>query len=152
MVWSAMGKLRLLIQMAAAALCLLLILSYNGFCFTQARFLSEQALYRAAVSQVLTDRQVHLPGQGGFLAPEHPVPYASVDEFLRINPGCCSRLVGYLPVGSLDACIGRLLGAYRAYVEVRFFVRYLGDDGVVHSAPEVRHVFVSNCGEAYLDP
>jgi hypothetical protein len=53
-------------------------LNHTGFCYRQARFLSDAELIRIAVED-------QLPSRG----PEATIRYRSVDELMRANPNCC---------------------------------------------------------------
>jgi hypothetical protein len=67
---------------------LLLVLTWNGFCLLDLRFLSDREFIDAAVRDVLTSTAIIETPTGGFaqFVPEEPrVPYGSLAEFHHLN-------------------------------------------------------------------
>ncbi|WP_132260554.1 hypothetical protein [Paucimonas lemoignei] len=137
-------------------------LSYNGYCFGQKRYLSNEEKILIVVREILA----RYPKQGNVayrltiedgqrkwkperLGPENPIPYRDEKEFFSINPGCCEVVKvardteGLINLPFLD----RLFGFKSDFVVVRYFLRYRDVDGteqkkLIQTAP-----VISSCGK-----
>jgi hypothetical protein len=132
-------------------------LNYSGYCFEQHRYLADEEIVRAAVERVMgvyppvVDVVEMVDGQAGILgrlAPMNAVPYASADEFLRINEGCC-ELRHRDPEGYRPSLYERLTGRSRTLVRLEFAVRYVDRYGNPLSVTDEAFFAISNCGRPW---
>ena len=119
-------------------------LSYSGYCFEQKRFLTDDEKIRAVVREIL----VRYPKSGDVVHelkivdgkrvwtkrkkwPESPVPYESIDHFLRLNPDCCSvsDLATYGTGLVKISVMQRVLGRASDFVRINYYLRYLDEKG-----------------------
>ncbi len=148
-------------------------LNYSGFCFEQRRYLSDEERIRDAVDGALEHysdiRFVHAelpqPGypilknidsgsrrgdeKGMVLKAEQLIYYRNSDEFLSVNPGCCSvtreGLYGeFIYAGLFDKITGYSAG----YVNLKFRVRYRDAANTVQSAFSAHSWNYTNCGKS----
>jgi len=147
----------------AVILCVAGALSYSGFCFTEWRFLSDEEKIRSAVGYVLIySNPPQLKGYRPYakpdpvsgrltLVPERPIRYRDMDEFFAINENCCTITTrarkGYWP-----GFWSRLRGYFSCFVNVKYQVRFVVDDGRGMSLPHSTYVAISNCGRAWNAP
>jgi len=129
-----------------AAISIAATLSYNGFCLSRFRFLSDDEAIDAAIDEVLHPA-IHIieTPTGGYaqFEPKRQIGYRNRPTFRRINPDCCKivphdrQAVGY---GH------QLFGMAAKSVFIRYTVRYIGDDGRQLTQEAVAQRAVSNCG------
>ncbi len=118
------GMCRILIALAiifilAAGPLVLMTLNYNGYCFKEKRFISDQEKIRMVVERIVIKRGAPIPfwpkrydkgnvvknkngetvwvvSKDGNVKPSdepvEPIPYQSVDEFFARNPNCCTMV------------------------------------------------------------
>jgi hypothetical protein len=155
----------------------LTVLNYNGFCFKEGRFLSEQEKFRLVVEReiqygppfepVLQYRpgvSYWSPAEGdkishwrvkGHDGPVEPILYRGADEFFAQNPNCCemrpffsSSEGGFLP-SFWDRALGDCSGGV---VRVTGLVRFRDQAGKEHQIVHGRDVLLSNCGRELKVP
>ncbi len=139
-----------------AAAAAYLALNYNGFCWKDNDFLSQEEKKVSAVQYILD----HYPpvlgfrvnygnGERSFYArPKEFVRYQSVEEFFSLNPNCCLVVdKGYK--GFEPSLTSRLSGSISSLVKVDFDVHYLGDKERVLSRKHTMYLAISNCGHAW---
>lgn len=127
-------------------------LSYDGYCFSQGRQIPENEKVRTAIARILETyppaaTRVYL-GSNAWqpIPPSRPIHYASVDEFLAMNPECCriAPIEKYIEGGHLDL-LSRLTGEATNIVEIRYLVRYLDDSNRHQSFPAEILLRLNNC-------
>jgi hypothetical protein len=138
------------------AIAAYLTLSYNGFCWEDGGFLSQEEKKIYAMGYILE----HYPPVLGFHGnvgngersfykrPDKPIRYRSIEEFFRINPNCCSVVEkGYK--GFEPSVASKLTGSISSFVKVDFKVRYLDDKGKISSKQHTMYLAISNCGHVW---
>lgn len=153
------------------------VLNYNGYCFKEGRFLSDQEKYRLVVGEMVRNGAPFVPvkpippGRSfwsdqlgdkvshwiveGHDGPVEPIYYRSADEFFAINPDCC-EMRSYLSTGEggfvygfWDRAFGDCSGGV---VRVMGLVRYRDQSGAVHRFYHAYEVPLNNCGKALHFP
>jgi len=129
------------------------VLSYNGFCFKEKRFLSDRDYFASAVSEIIERNAQQLITQepGGTLFRSVPViKYAGAGDFHRKNPNCCKvvadDVANDVPPTSFDQ---RLFGYIAKFVVVTYVVNYLTAAGDQKSEKKTEYFAVTNCGHAW---
>jgi hypothetical protein len=140
-------------------------LNYSGFCFKELRYLTNEEQILRAITEVSVGRC-----EGGALINAEtrkvdlirkPMPYESVDAFLKKNPDCCmlipkNGIYGdeYTPPSFWD----RVFGYYNHVVTVKYVQKYFeipvaqnGEKGVgqVREKYIEGGVYSGNCGQSY---
>jgi len=154
------------------------VLNYNGYCFKEGRFLSDQEKYRLVVerkirygspfrpvkpippgrnfwSDVRGDKVSHwiVEGHDG---PVEPIHYRSADEFFALNPNCC-EMRGYIISGSegpfepsfWDRAFGDCSGGV---VRVTSIARFRDQAGIERELLATSEAMLSNCGMELSTP
>jgi hypothetical protein len=121
-------------------------LAYFGFCYSKGRFLSEREKIDAAIRDALYSYPPPLTSLRG--APKDSIPYASVEEFRRINPDCC-RLSNSARGAPDVSFLSRVQGTNSTYVLVDYLVRYRDEHGNVVSEHSSTFAAITNCGDAW---
>jgi hypothetical protein len=130
-----------------------LSLSYNGFCFRQQRFLSDDEYFDATIDQIIRGRTfVQTTSGPGFIRSVvlNVIPYTDKDEFRRRNPNCCKIVphnVG--DQGPFTSFRQRLFGYAANIVSVTYIVHYVGKNGDPESTMTTVQYAVTNCGRAW---
>jgi hypothetical protein len=148
-----LGAVILIIAVAA--------LSYSGFCCTQGRYLSDEEkiniavqYFLAAYPPVIEHEVVNPDGSRKQVTapPPQAVRYRDVDEFFRLNPGCCEVVKEVKTSGgetlSLDFW-NRLAGLSSSFVRVKYLVRYQDEQNTVRTHPVEAALAFSNCGHVW---
>jgi hypothetical protein len=119
-----------------------------GVCFSKFRFLTDLDYFKGAIAVVITDPVdgVTEETNGRSISKlVHSQKYASVDEFLKEFPDCCTFVPANAGDGGDDVTGLDLLFGYRT-VRVSYVKRYRGDDGTERSSRVMGQIAVSNCG------
>jgi hypothetical protein len=128
----------------------LLLLSHQGLCFQQGRFLSQEEFIAAAIQRAANSRRfirvTSVPGAVNF-EPMKVIPYSDEIEFRRHNPDCC-KIVPH-ESGPVPTFMERLSGAAAAVVAVTYQVNFLDESGRPQSEVVTSVYVVSNCGRAW---
>jgi len=124
---------------------------YAGYCFEEQKTLSDNEKIRAVVSNVLKKYPpavIRTPVDNGWRvsAPDKPIYYKDVDEFLALNPGCCELTETRGPEEGGPYFMERLTGTVSGYARIDYLVRYREND-VVKSVQSKNHLPISNCGK-----
>lgn len=128
-------------------------LSYNGYCFSQMRYLSDTEMKRAAISILLEKyppsvvRRPLRDGVETMSAPSNPIRYRDVDEFLLLNPNCCqlNPTEKYIEGGGLTL-LERITGTATNVLEAEYAVRFSDGSGITRSLNTKTYVHINSCG------
>jgi hypothetical protein len=135
--------------------------SYNGYCFEESRYLDEQEFYRRAVSEVFEARfppdyisQAFFPEKQApsYQKPKNAIPYNSLEEFLQMNPNCCTftETIGERGTdiaGWKNTNFEKLTGTRMKFLKATFQVPYLDEDGTKRSVTYQSWYPISSCGK-----
>jgi hypothetical protein len=122
-------------------------LNYGGFCFGQARFISDNEKILIGVTDLNNTDPVAIK-VGNDVKYFKAVRYKDAAEFIQNNPDCCrvtferNYLDGPAPRSSWD----RIFGSYGGDVLVDYKVRYIDEKGTERSTPRLGLVAMTNCG------
>ena len=139
------------LQVALGAMLLAVVwwpgMNYFGFCHGSGRFLTEREKIDAAIEDAISPYPPPLASLGNY-PPKDPIPYASIEEFRRLNPNCCtlSNSARKAPEVSF---FSRVKGTNSTYVLVNFLVRFRDEDGNEVSEPASTFSAITNCGYAW---
>ena len=140
------------IALLFAACCGSLVLSYNGYCFSQRRFLSEQEYVDAAIRETIRYhgfvQRISEPGQLR-LVPRRIVPYRSLQEFRTGNPDCCKLLPPDTRTLPSPSFCERLFGYAATIAVLTYAVRYFDDNGDIQNDVDTHFYAVTNCGRVW---
>jgi hypothetical protein len=135
------------------ALSLTYFLHRSSYCFSGARFVSDQEMIYAAITDEiwgigLPKTYVDLPDPG-----ERELPFSGVSNFEELNPGCCKILTGDEERSALHlyGFLDRLFGYYAVVVGLDYNLRYLDKQGIEHLRVTHSEVAVSSCGKVHLE-
>jgi hypothetical protein len=162
-VWSWAQRLRLLALVALLAIPMGLAIwwwpvrTYYGYCHPMGRYVTDAEKVDELVSAVLATYPPPIPvyrTENGHKRvvdvqrPRDPVPYASTEEFLRLNPNCCF-ITDRTRKGPNATFLSRVTGSISAIVVADYLVRYRGEDGSIVAVPYGRANAVDNCGRLW---
>lgn len=122
-------------------------LSYNGFCFSQGRFLSDQEHVGIAISRIMALPCYQLMSPTFQCVP--PIPYRDAADFRARNPDCC-KIVRHNSdfAGSGVVTLSQQLFGYAARsVLVDFKISYVEADGRPRDTVGHGLIVVGNCGD-----
>lgn len=134
-------------------------MNYNGYCHAEGRYLSDEERINSAVQYVLDrypptiSKQIEVNDNGVvqkrdyWYAPEKPVMYKDINDFMLINPECCRIGMSAGESGPANV-LDRLTGYVSSYVIVRYKVRYLEEKNEKY-AMDGTAVAIKNCGRAW---
>lgn len=130
-------------------------LNYTGYCHAEGKYLTDDEKIRGAVADVLKTypRAVYLAGTREEelrigRPPPKTIPYQDVDDFLRLNPACCSvTFVRRNSEGATPEFLARIVGAPSGFVNVNYVVRYWNTNNQAQSKEVKTSVPISNCGK-----
>lgn len=135
-------------------------LRYSGFCFKEARYLSEEEKIRSAVEYVL---QLYSPDRGAIKiieengkqksVPANPigqmkVKYKNTDEFFAKNTECC-ELTQRAAEGYGGSPIDWVVGYISTWVHVKYMAKYYDNHDAEYLKVDEAYVAVSSCGVAW---
>lgn len=135
-------------------------MNYTGYCHAEGRYLSDDEKIRPAIQFVLDrypptisktiERNVNgvIQKSDFWYAPEQPVKYRDIAEFMAINPDCC-ELSMRTGEGRGGALLDRVTGYFSTYVIVWFKVRYLDENNIENYGKKGMAVAIKNCGESW---
>ena len=158
-----MDKKKINAMLTIFALFAILGINYFGFCYHQMRILSNEEKIKIVAAHILArypkPGAVHEQLNAGSSIPrwstvktwpENPIPYHDMNEFFLLNPNCCQVTTNYKSIGGEGisvSCWSRLMGFESSIVGVRYFLRYLDDEGAVQTKLIEIFPTISNCGE-----
>jgi hypothetical protein len=122
-------------------------LNYWGYCFERGGRVSDQEKINAAVAELLgtqNAQKVDMPESGGG---RQVIPYADVEDVLRLNPGCCTVGKEIQSEGThrIDD-LNRMFGFVSDFVTIKYALRYRDNQGIVHRKVIETHYVVDQCG------
>jgi hypothetical protein len=133
-------------------------LSYDGYCFSQKRYLSDDEKIRLSLTRLLDiyppaviRKPIESEGwsrKGWSISPpSDPIAYRDLEEFFLVNPDCCkvNPTEKYIEGGGLTL-IERLTGTATSVIEVAYLVRYRDSNGVVQSVKTKTQLHITSCG------
>jgi hypothetical protein len=145
------------LSVAIAAATVALWLTYNGYCISQRRYLSEQEIFDTAIIETMRrptyPRVVSLP-QGVRLEAWKVIPYSDIEEFKRQNPSCCS----FTPPNVGDrtpfyiSFWDQLFGGANHFVAVKYWVRYLDGHNQEQTEETTAYIRLAACGQPWHQP
>ena len=95
------------------------------------------------------DISKHDKSRGGVsIDPAMLIPYRDLNEFLAVNPDCCSfsRMGLYGELGNIDSLWPKIKGCSSGFVNVKFRVRYLDAQGNIQTKFSAFSSHQANCG------
>jgi hypothetical protein len=139
------------VRVALSALLLATVwwpgMNYFGFCHDSGRFLTERQKIDAAIEDAISPYSPPLASRGNY-PPKDPIPYASIEEFRRLNPNCCALSTSARLAPDVSI-LSRAKGTNSTYVLVNFLVRFRDEYGAVVSEPASTFSAITNCGYAW---
>jgi hypothetical protein len=129
------------------------VASYDGYCFNEARFLSDREDFDAAISQIIERSAAQLittrPTSTVFDS-VRVIKYPSRETFYRANPNCC-RVVPHnvSDDGPYTSFSQRLFGYAARIVAITYVVDYVDVAGERKGAMKTERFAVTNCGRAW---
>jgi len=174
--WITCGLIAALVVLMVIAL-IPITLNYNGFCFKESRFLTDQEKYRIVVERIVQNgnpfqpvkplrpgRTYWSPQEGdtishwvieGHDGAVEPIPYRSADEFFAKNPNCCemrpffeSSEGSFMP-DFWDRALGDCSGGV---VRVTNIARFRDQAGIEREITHTGDSLLSNCGRSLTVP
>jgi hypothetical protein len=140
------------IALLFAACCGSLVLSYNGYCFNQRRFLSEQEYIDAAVKEAIRHssfvQTIIEPGRFRLVS-RSIIPFRSGREFRTENPDCCKLLPPDIRTNPSPTLWDRLFGYAATIAVLTYAVKYFDDNGALQNGIATRYYAVTNCGRVW---
>jgi hypothetical protein len=127
--------------------------SYNGFCLSQMRFLSNQEYFESAISEIIqrnSEQLITYSSSGALFRSIRTVRYASAEEFHRQNANCCKMIphnVG--DEGPYTTFSQRLFGYAATIVSGTWLVNYVDEAGDPKSEQKTQQFAVTNCDRAW---
>lgn len=130
--------------------------NYSGYCFDERRYLSDAEKINLAVRGVMGtylsgiqyEEKVNARREAANNSKKHYIPYRNIEEFFSLNPNCCKVTKefhdrdGEVKVGFFD----RITGSISDYVVVKYFSRYLDDQGIEQKNLITTYPAISSCG------
>jgi hypothetical protein len=126
--------------------------SYNGYCSSQKRYLSDKEFFNAAIDEVIRRRtymETVRAGQTIQFIPRKLIPYLDKDDFWASNPTCCAIVPDNVGEGIQTTFGEKLFGRAARTVSVTYTVNYADQNGSPQSAMSTAKYVVSNCGHAW---
>jgi len=154
-------KKALFLTFSILVICLvgLLTISFNGFCFNERRFLTDEEKIDLVLDEVIKSYPPvlveHLTLNNGKIVskwfhPKNAIAYKNKSEFFKINDKCC-EIVNFGKgdfglEGSPIPFFSKLSGGISTFVRVRYLVRfkYSNSNKIFES-----YYAVSNCGRVW---
>jgi hypothetical protein len=145
--WPGRAKLLVLI----VVLGIVPALSYNGFCFGEKRFLSDDEFIDVAVATINRVRthtlKIRHP-RAIEIKPVEVINYGSVAEFRKLNPDCCAIIPHNTEVEYVSFW-DQIFGRAAKSVKLRYTLNYLDDNGTPQSVSNDAKVTIGNCGRVF---
>lgn len=155
-----MKKLKIAFSIVAVLMVVFVasgFLHLQGVCISEARVLSDEEKLHRMIEDIYTRSTITVeimkPDESGKPSPYFEaykqVPYASVEEFLKQNPGCC-KLGNYEKWGNIpnssSTWFSQFMGVYAGEVDVTYNARYIDESGDQKQAPVRTIRRIQNCG------
>ena len=141
------------VGLALTALTVALSLTYNGYCISERRYLSEREMFDTAILEVIKSRTYpRIPSVSRWTRIDgwRMIPYKNIDDFKAQNPNCCrwtARNVGdSAPFVSLS---DQLFGAANHFIAVDYIARYLDGNNNEQREATTAHIRLSACGRIW---
>lgn len=141
-------------------------LNYSGFCFRELRYLSDKEKIQKVVAEINkgifysgATETITNPAIGEVGSIWEPIPYESVEVFLKENPGCCTLFPengNYADISPPPTLWQRIFGNVNYGVRMKFNAKYLETPVDIHGKKGIGQeretyfdgVFSSgNCGQ-----
>jgi hypothetical protein len=134
-------------------------MNYTGYCHAEGRYLSDEEKINSAVQFVFNrypptisktiEKDVNgiMQKSDFWYAPENPIMYKDIKDFIDFNPSCCT-LSMRTGEGSAPSFLDRITGYVSTYVIVRYKVRYLENSNEKYQIDRTA-VAVRNCGASW---
>jgi len=122
-------------------------LSYNGFCFSQKRFLSDTEFIDAAIAEIIRLR-THNVIAGGGLKSVNVIRYENIAEFRRLNPDCCTIVRHNSEVKYVEFD-DQVFGRAAKSVSLTYALNHLDEYEHRKSARSTAEVVIGNCGGVF---
>jgi hypothetical protein len=135
-------------------------MNYTGYCHSQGRYLSNEEKIRSAVDFTLNrypptiSRKIKVNVDGVTkdteerFAPKNPIKYSNIDEFIKLNPDCCT-LSMRTREGGRPYFLDRITGYVSTYVLILFKVRYFNENNIENYSDSGMAVAIQNCGKSW---
>ena len=132
-------------------------LNYQGYCFAQEKYLTDDEKLRVAIADELRlyPPIVEVRKNGlndGYLKPKQPIYYRDVDEFLALNPGCCTLRLKRSPEEPVLLFREWVTGAVTSFARITYQVRFLDKDNTPKTLEHTVYPPLSNCGVPFPRP
>lgn len=132
----------------------LALLTYNGYCHAERKYLTDEEKVRVAVADVMRlypPPVIQTPVSYGWSLdiPVNPIHYRDVSQFLELNPNCCVVSPMSLNKGMENTeprFIERVTGGVSGFVSMNYAVRYLDVSKAPRSVDVTGYLAISNCG------
>ena len=129
------------------------VASYDGYCFKEARFLSDREDFDAAISQIIersTAQLITTSPESTLFSSVQVIKYPNRETFNRANPNCC-RVVPHNvgDDGPYTSFSQRLFGYAARIVAINYVVDYIDAAGERKGATKTERFAVTNCGRAW---
>lgn len=142
-----------LVASLAAAILGSSVASYDGYCFKEARFLSDREDFDAAISQIIERSTAQLITTGPtstVFSSVQVIKYPSPEIFYRANPNCCRVIPHNIgDDGPYTSFSQRLFGYAARIVAINYVVDYVDAAGERKRAIKTEKFAVTNCGRAW---
>lgn len=117
------------------------VLNYSGFCFKELRYLSDDEKIQRVIAEI--NKGIFITGAGTITNPaigevgaiREPIPYESVEVFLKENPDCCTLIPkngNYADIGHPPTLWQRIFGNVNYGVRMKYKLKYLETPVDIH--------------------
>lgn len=136
-------------------------MQYNGVCIELGRpltndekihaFIAEmnKVRFRPVLETVNEYKGEKVPPYTGYV-PRERIPFASVGQFLKDNPNCCSVEVRGIDGDDSHAggfAFSKALGAYAGHIKVNYTLHYLDGHNNAQKMKDALEGTIQNCGQ-----
>ena len=125
---------------------------HEGVCIELDRPLTDDEKIRAVIEMMnrapMRGVKEPIPGSKGTgYYPRKRIPFASVDDFLKENPNCCSVEIRDKHYNEEESWgPSKASGAYAGHVTVNYTLHYLDENGIARTTPDTMVWTIQNCG------
>jgi hypothetical protein len=129
-------------------------LTYTGYCHAADKYLTDEEKIRVALGDLLKKyppsvvRKPLRENVWSISAPENPIYYRDVDEFLSLNPDCCKFTppAVFRESDGRFTLVERLTGVATNLIEVKYWVRYLDKGNTMRAIKTTGYLYITSCG------